>query len=120
MNPEAICCSVAHSAFGLSLGAVWQHIEVECRSIPDNMALRKRLFFHLLQQLLQEGRARLASNGHYLTGTVAEQLQCFTDAWPPSDSDDEWDNLDDAGFWFMAKAPAGLVWITSEGQEVWT
>ncbi|MEF9675934.1 MULTISPECIES: DUF596 domain-containing protein [Pectobacterium] len=22
--------------------------------------------------------------------------------------------------WFLAKAPAGVVWITPEGQEIWT
>ncbi|WP_228483993.1 MULTISPECIES: DUF596 domain-containing protein [Pectobacterium] len=27
---------------------------------------------------------------------------------------------DEFGLWFLAKAPAGVVWITPEGQEIWT
>lgn len=108
------------SARGLSLGALWQHLEVEYRTISDNSALRKMLFFGLLQQLLNTGQVRLASDGVFLTGTVEEQLQQIDDAWPQPDSDDELDDLDETGLWFLAKAPAGLVWITPEGQEVWT
>ncbi|WP_254208098.1 DUF596 domain-containing protein [Lelliottia amnigena] len=22
--------------------------------------------------------------------------------------------------WFLVKAPAGIVWLTSDGQEIWT
>jgi len=120
VNRESIYQAVIASARGLSLGAVWQHLEVECRGIADNSALRKALFFELLQQLMTAGQVRLACNGVYLTGTVEEQLQCLKDAWPQADSDDELDDLDETGFWFLAKAPAGLVWITPEGQEVWT
>ncbi|MTD27494.1 DUF596 domain-containing protein [Erwinia sorbitola] len=120
MNRESIYNSVLASARGLSLGAVWQHIEVECRSIPDNSALRKELFFGLLQQLLTTGAARLACDGVYLSGTVEQQLEQLAAAWPQPGSDDELDDLDETGFWFLAKAPAGLVWITPEGQEIWT
>lgn len=120
MNKESIYSSVIASARGLSLGALWQHLEVECRSIADNSALRKALFFDLLQQLMKSGQVRLACDGTWLTGTVEEQLKCLNEAWPQPDSDDELDDLDDTGFWFLAKAPAGLVWITADGQEVWT
>ncbi|UUE44949.1 DUF596 domain-containing protein [Pectobacterium aroidearum] len=27
---------------------------------------------------------------------------------------------DEFGLWFLAKTPAGVVWITPEGQEIWT
>ncbi|WP_240350397.1 DUF596 domain-containing protein [Pectobacterium brasiliense] len=27
---------------------------------------------------------------------------------------------DEFGLWFFAKAPADVVWITHEGQEIWT
>lgn len=120
MNRECIYPAVIASARGLSLGAVWQHLEVECRSIAENNALRKALFFGLLQQLMKSGQVRLACDGAYLTGTVEEQLQRLNQAWPQPDSDDELDDLDETGCWFLAKAPAGLVWITPEGQEVWT
>jgi len=117
---EGIYQAVIASARGLSLGALWQHLEVECRNIPENRALRKVLLFGLLQQLLNAGQVRLASDGVFLTGTVEEQLQQLAEAWPQPDSDDELDGLDETGFWFLVKAPAGLVWITPEGQEVWT
>lgn len=120
MSPETIKQSVLQSARGLSLGALWQHLEVECRTIPDNSSLRKAIFFALLRQQLKGGQIRLAGNGHFLTGSVEEQLQRLADAWPSPDSDDESDDVDDTGLWFLAKAPAGLVWITPEGQEVWT
>ncbi|WP_409159717.1 DUF596 domain-containing protein [Pectobacterium sp. B2J-2] len=28
--------------------------------------------------------------------------------------------INECGFWFLVKAPAGVVWITPEGQESWT
>lgn len=120
LKREGIYQAVIASARGLSLGALWQHLEVECRSMADNSAVRKELFFDLLQQLMKSGQVRLACDGTWLTGTVEEQLKCLNVAWPQPDSDDELDNLDDTGFWFLAKAPAGLVWITADGQEVWT
>lgn len=120
MNQDAICRQVIHSAFGLSLGAIWQHLDIECRTIPDNGELRKALFFVVLQQLFNTGQIRLACNGAFLAGTLEEQLQHLNDVWPQPGSDDELDDLDETGLWFLAKAPAGLVWITPEGQEVWT
>ncbi|UXK02668.1 DUF596 domain-containing protein [Pectobacterium aroidearum] len=27
---------------------------------------------------------------------------------------------DEFGLWFLAKTPEGVVWITPEGQEIWT
>lgn len=36
--------SVAESSYGLSLGAIWQHISVECSELPDNYSFRKKYF----------------------------------------------------------------------------
>lgn len=120
MKREGIYQAVIASARGLSLGALWQHLEVECRTILDNSALRKELFFGLLQQLLNAGQARLARDGVFLPGTLEEQLQQLAEAWPQPDSADELDDLDETGLWFLVKAPAGLVWTMPDGQEVWT
>lgn len=120
MKRECIYQAVIASARGLSLGALWQHLEIECRTIPENRALRKALFIGLLQQLLNTGQARLASDGVFLTGTVEEQLQQLAEAWPQPDSEDELDALDETGLWFLARAPAGLVWTMTDGREVWT
>ncbi|WP_431888095.1 DUF596 domain-containing protein [Pectobacterium colocasium] len=27
---------------------------------------------------------------------------------------------DEFGLWFLVKTPAGVVWITPEGQDIWT
>ncbi|MFS2225175.1 DUF596 domain-containing protein [Pantoea sp. B65] len=120
MNRESIYQAVITSASGLSLGAIWQHIQVECRNTPASLALRKEIFFGLLQRLLNTGMARLARDGTYLTGTVEQQLQLLTHCWPQPGSDDELDDLDETGVWFLANAPAGLVWVTPDGQEIWT
>lgn len=44
--------SVAESSYGLSLGAIWQHISVECSELPDNYSFRKKIFFVVLGNLL--------------------------------------------------------------------
>ncbi|WCG85147.1 DUF596 domain-containing protein [Pectobacterium sp. A5351] len=28
--------------------------------------------------------------------------------------------MKECGRWFLVKVPAGVVWITPEGQEIWT
>nr|WP_230474243.1 DUF596 domain-containing protein [Dickeya zeae] len=51
---------------------------------------------------------------------MEEQLGMLQTAWPQYPSDDEDDDLDDYGMWFLVKAPAGVVWLTSDGRELWT
>ena len=68
MDDNDIYDAVATSAYGLSMGAIWQHIAVECRVNPRTYAQRQALFFTLLERLIAEGRIRLASQGDYLQG----------------------------------------------------
>ncbi|MRS90110.1 DUF596 domain-containing protein [Enterobacteriaceae bacterium RIT714] len=112
--------SVVKSSYGLSLGSLWQHISIDCADISGDHQFRKRIFFELLTHLLDEKKIKLAANGVYLTGTISEQLDILKNAWPPYPSDDQDDDLDEFGMWFLVKAPAGLVWLTPDGQEVWT
>ncbi|WP_236032113.1 DUF596 domain-containing protein [Dickeya parazeae] len=80
----------------------------------------KRIFFDILARLLNEYKIKLAANGKFWSGTIEEQLGMLQTAWPQYPSDDEDDDLDDYGMWFLVKAPAGVVWLTSDGRELWT
>lgn len=53
-------------------------------------------------------------------GEPKYQVDQLRNAFPPDVSDDEFDDVDEFGLWFFAKSPAGVVWITPEGQEIWT
>ena len=119
-NTDNIYSSVIESAYGLSIGAVWQHISVDCCEIADNYLFRKKLFFDFLTRALAEGKIKLATKGRFLSGTISEQLNLFKMGWPEYPSDDEDDELDEYGMWFLVKAPAGLVWLTPDGEEIWT
>ena len=78
------------------------------------------MFFTLLTALLNAGKIKLAASGVMLTGSVEQQITLLRQAWPPYPSVDEYDELDDVGMWFLAKAPAGVVWLTPDGTEIWT
>jgi len=78
------------------------------------------MFFDFLARALAEKRIKLASKGVFLSGTITEQLDLFRTAWPQCPSDDKDDDLDEFGMWFLVKAPAGLVWLTPDGKEIWT
>ncbi|URQ59792.1 DUF596 domain-containing protein [Pantoea alhagi] len=115
-----ICLSVMKTAYGLSLGALWQHVKVECAGIPNNYLLRKELFFFIVGRLLKEEKIKLAANGILLSGTVEQQIDLLQAAWPLYPSNDENDDLDEYGMWFLVKAPVGIVWLTPDGKELWT
>ena len=117
---DKVCRSVSDSSYGLSMGSVWQHISVECADVPENYYLRKQIFFTLLKKLLNEGEIKLAKDSVFLAGNTDQQLKELESFWPLYPSEDEDDDLDEFGMWFLVKAPAGIVWITSEGKSIWT
>ncbi|CAK9885723.1 MAG: hypothetical protein XXXJIFNMEKO3_02130 [Candidatus Erwinia impunctatus] len=117
---NSISSCVIETSYGLSIGAIWQHISVECAGLPDNYLLRKEVFFSLLTQLLNENKIKLATNGIFLSGTIAQQTKALQAAWPPYPCEDENNDLDEYGMWFLVKAPAGVVWLTPDGKELWT
>jgi len=117
---DKVCDDVSVTSYGLSMGTMWQHISVECANKPENYNLRKKIFFILLEKLLNEGKIKLAKDGLFLEGEIEQQLRELESSWPPYPSEDEDDDLDEFGMWFFVKAPAGIVWITSEGEEIWT
>ncbi|WP_352161093.1 DUF596 domain-containing protein [Pseudomonas brassicacearum] len=53
----------------------------------------------------------------FLSGDANEQIDVLRCAWPICPEEDE---LDGFGFWFLTTSPASVVWLTSDGQEVWT
>ena len=119
-NVNEICESVSKSAYGLSMGAIWQHISVECGNYPGNYSYRKDVFFYLIKTLLVSKNIKLAANGCYLSGSIEQQIEGLQAAWPAYPSHEEDDDLDEYGMWFLVKAPSGVVWSTPEGKEVWT
>jgi len=42
------------------------------------------------------------------------------DKWPPHNSQDIDDDLDDFGLWFFTKCPIGIIWISQGGNYIWT
>ncbi|WP_164979838.1 DUF596 domain-containing protein [Pseudomonas aeruginosa] len=56
-------------------------------------------------------------DGLFLVGTIQDQLNVLKDAWPEYSGEDD---LDGFGLWFVTEAPAGVVWIDSDGKEFWT
>jgi hypothetical protein len=119
-NIDEICESVNKSAYGLSMGAIWQHISVECGNHPDDYLYRKDVFFYFIRSLMVSENIKLAANGRYLSGSIEEQIDELQAAWPPYPSHKEDDDLDGNGMWFLVKAPSGVVWLTPEGKEIWT
>ncbi|MEE9684278.1 DUF596 domain-containing protein [Lelliottia amnigena] len=119
-NLNVLYSSVIKSSYGLSMGAMWQHVRIDCTAYSDDRLFRKKIFFDILTQVLKKKVIKLAKNGIFLTGTLSEQLALVHHSWPPYSSEDEDDDLDEFGLWFLVKAPAGIVWLTSDGQEIWT
>lgn len=109
--------SVLKSAFGLSMGAIWQHMSVEISKLCVSDARRMEVFFCLLERLMLEGRVKLAHDGIFFQGTPRDQIDMLRAAWPEDPGEDD---LDGFGFWFLTKSPAGVVWVGLDGKEVWT
>ena len=120
MNFEKIYHSILESACGYSMGTMWQHVANYMKDMNEPYEIRKDVFFILLEKLMKDGHIRLASHGVFLSGTTEKQIQSIKDIWPPYPSDDEDDDLDDIGMWFYVKLNCGIVWITPDGQEIWT
>ncbi|CRQ92685.1 TPA: DUF596 domain-containing protein [Stenotrophomonas maltophilia] len=112
---DGIYCAVVTSSFGLSMGAVWQHMTMEMGGV--GISERKDAFFELMGRLLREGKVRLATDGVFLQGDWREQLTLISNAWPENPGEDD---IDGFGLWFLTDAPAGLVWIGADGREQWT
>ncbi|WP_218278094.1 DUF596 domain-containing protein [Pseudomonas sp. OV226] len=117
MNIDFLCSAVLRSSFGLSMGSIWQHLGVELSSLKISDEERAEIFLEILRRLMLGGNLKLALNGEYLSGSVNEQIEIIKLAWPICPEEDD---LDGFGFWFLTTAPAGVVWLTPEGQEVWT
>lgn len=98
-------------------GAIWQHLSVELSKLVVSNEERAAIFLEVLRRLMLGGHLKLASDGKFLSGDATEQIDVLRRAWPICPEEDE---LDGFGFWFLTTSPAGVVWLTSDGQEVWT
>lgn len=113
----SVCKAVLNSAFGLSMGVIWQHMSVELSGVSVSYEKRVEIFFFLIEWLMSEGHLKLAHDGVFLQGCIQDQLAALKGAWPDNPGEDD---LDGFGLWFLTEAPAGAVWIDSDGKEFWT
>lgn len=117
MNIGALSSAISSSSFGLSMGAIWQHLSVELTSFKISDEEKAGVFLEVLARLMLGGHVKLALDGKFLTGGIDEQIDLIKLAWPACPRDDD---LDGVGLWFLTTAPAGVVWVTTDGQQVWT
>ncbi|WP_217510175.1 DUF596 domain-containing protein [Pseudomonas corrugata] len=117
MNIDHLCSVVLGDSFGLSMGSIWQHLTVELSKLAVGDEERVTVFLEALRRLMLGGHLKLASGGRFLSGDAEEQIDALRRAWPICPEEDD---LDGFGFWFLTTAPAGVVWLTSDGQEIWT
>lgn len=115
MSERSVFDAVLRDSAGYSMGNLWQALTVELSGEDLGFEDRADIFIRFLRELMQSGRLKLATNGIFLNGTVDEQLEVLRDAWPSSSVEDE----DEMDFWFLAEAPAGVVWIAEDGTETW-
>lgn len=116
MSTGEIFNSVLTRSRGYSMGSLWQSLDVELTGSGRSFKEQTGLFFSLLSSLLRKGEIRLALDGQYIEGELEEQLQGLRLVWPISKHELD----EDMGLWFLVSAPAGIVWIASDGPETWT
>ena len=105
---------------GCSIGTIWSAMR------PDNfnkatMSYEEKCeyFFEILHRLMIEGRIKLATHGHFLEGSIDEQISHYQSVFPKNQKEMEDSAFD--GFWFLTeKCPGGIVWIHDSGYEDWT
>lgn len=49
-NLNVLYSSVIKSSYGLSMGAMWQHVRIDCTAYSDDRLFRKKIFFDILTQ----------------------------------------------------------------------
>lgn len=108
--------NVLHYSYGYSMGALWINMNVELEGCDISFEQQTEGFFSMLKMLMVDGKVKLAAQGVFADGDVDTQLGVLRRAWPAVR---EQADLDEYGFWFLADAPFGLVWMTPEG-DVWT
>ena len=116
LDSRTIFDSVLRHSRGYSMGSLWQSLNVDVTPLDVSFEACTELFFLFLREQMSVGAMRLASGGVFLGGTIDEQLTRLNNAWPSAASGSE----DEMYFWFLAEAPAGVVWIGSDGTETWT
>lgn len=116
MNGHLVFDSVLSHSWGYSMGAVWQSLTVDLAGTEVSFDGQTEIFFSLLKSLMIRGEIRFALDGKCLEGSVDDQLDLLRRAWPSSREQLE----SEMGLWFLAESPAGIVWITPDGQDVWS
>lgn len=119
---------IINDSFGLSIAAIWDGIREFLKAKEINVLSekgvedRKKVFIEILKKLLEEHRIKFCKLGRQeiLFAPINEQIKLILDKWPPHNSQDIDDDLDDFGLWFFTKCPIGLIWISQSGSYIWT
>ncbi|MCX2896026.1 DUF596 domain-containing protein [Stenotrophomonas lactitubi] len=107
---------VVEHSFGYSMVSMWQALNVALAGSSVDFVAQRDTFLDILFDILESGRARLASDGRFLEGSNLEQIQLLRGAWPSTREELE----SDLCLWFLIAAPAGVVWVLDNGELCWT
>ncbi|MFY7866375.1 DUF596 domain-containing protein [Roseateles sp.] len=100
---------IRDSSEGMELDAVWDYVMEDACTFED----RKALFLHVLERLLREGNIKLIhmDTDIPMRGTVKEQIQQFSDAFPKTMDEMDLGEGNGIGLWFLTEqCPGGSAW----------
>ena len=109
--------NIQKTAFGLSMATVWQHLDIETKTLNLSLEDRTNYFYQLLGALFDKGVIGFGSNKCVVEKDFGEIINDIKKEWPNSPDEDD---LDGFGFWFFETCPYGLVWVSDDGRMVWT
>ena len=103
---------------GMTLSGFFSVFQYYVGSIYENPNV-KEMFLGFMLELIRKGELKLARSDHFLKGTPEEQINLFRQVWP-NEYDENIPEKDINYFWWSDIAPAGAVWLFSDGLEIWT
>lgn len=107
---------VVEHSFGYSMVSMWQALNGALAGSSVYFAAQRDIFLEIMLDILESGKAKLASDGRLLDGSNLEQVELLRRAWPSTREELE----SDLCLWFLIAAPAGIVWVLDNGELCWT
>lgn len=111
---EDLYAVIVRNISGQALNGLWSILDSLGLDLPypvlveSNFVLKRSLFFWVLKRLMLAEKLRFAKSGIFLLGTVDDQINILSDAFPESEG------AVDGGIicWFFDdECPAGAVWV---------
>lgn len=107
---------VVEHSFGYSMVSMWQALNGALAGSSVDFSAQRDIFLEIMLDILESGKAKLASDGRLLYGSNLEQVELLRRAWPSTREELE----SDLCLWFLIAAPAGIVWVLDNGELCWT